>query len=301
MNASMNNMITHDHLLELYKEIYQPNAEELIQHNLVEVMVSWKKSYMSIKDKSWPECNTFEDFDALPESIRSECIDIHRVSPDIHKQEFVKNLTNYFELPPKDYQLQTVLENIDLVANKDIVDFACNFGGFSFACWRHGANSVVGFDIRDDNLKMAHALQEYYQVPLDRVKFIKLDIHDYTAVTELCKNKYTAFVPGVLYHVHDHYQILSSIAESKVPNIIIETAKSNQIKDSADPLIWWKIENTYELVSGWTGNHANIPVGYPNCAWFELIMEHLGYQLISKNTRPRPGRLDRVTYTFQSV
>ena len=150
----MNNMITHDHLLELYKEIYQPNAEELIQHNLVEVMVSWKKSYMSIKDKSWPECNTFEDFDALPESIRSECIDIHRVSPDIHKQAFVKNLANYFDLPPKDYQQQTVMDNIDLVANKDIVDFACNFGGFSFACWKAGANSVVGFDIRDDNLKI---------------------------------------------------------------------------------------------------------------------------------------------------
>jgi 2-polyprenyl-3-methyl-5-hydroxy-6-metoxy-1,4-benzoquinol methylase len=297
----MSNMIEYNHLLELYKEIYQPNAEELIQYNLDDVMLSWKNTYLAIKDESWPECNTFEDFEALPESIRNECINVHEVSPDIHKQKFVKNLANYFELPPKDYQLQTVLDNIDLVDSKHIVDFACNFGGFSFACWKHGASSVVGFDVRDDNLKMAHALQDFYQVPTDQVKFIKLDIHDYTAVTELCKNKHTAFVPGVLYHVHDHYQILLSIVKAKVPNIIIETARSDQIKNSNDPLIWWKIENTYELVSGWASDHINIPVGYPNCAWFELIMGHLGYQLRSKHIRPRSGRLDRATYVFQAI
>jgi organic radical activating enzyme len=42
---------------------------------------NWKISYNNIRSKSWPDCNSVEDWDALPEYIKKECTDIHHFSP----------------------------------------------------------------------------------------------------------------------------------------------------------------------------------------------------------------------------
>ena len=41
---------------------------------------AWKKSYDSIRDVSWPDCDTPHDFDRLPLHIRTECINVHQFS-----------------------------------------------------------------------------------------------------------------------------------------------------------------------------------------------------------------------------
>jgi hypothetical protein len=38
-----------------------------------------KESYQAIKDPSWPEIETLEDFDQLPEHIKQECIEQHHL------------------------------------------------------------------------------------------------------------------------------------------------------------------------------------------------------------------------------
>jgi hypothetical protein len=47
----------------------------------------WINSYNKIKDPSWPDCQTLDDFKTLPLNIQAECIDVHHFSPEIWLHE----------------------------------------------------------------------------------------------------------------------------------------------------------------------------------------------------------------------
>ena len=270
-------------LEKIFDKIYQPITKKLIQYNLEKSLDLWREKYSLIKDSSWPSCNLFEDFYQLPKIIQDECINVHQFFPDLWQQQIIDDAKQVFTLPPLPRQKKIVASNLDIIVDKNIVDFACNHGGYTFASYEAGASSVIGFDIRDDNLKMATAIQTFLKLPVDKIKFIKLDIHNYDKITELCRNKDTALVPGLMYHVHDHYQILLSIAASNIPNILIETGENSDIVDSKQPLIRWRTEPTFENISGWVNDQAEISVGYPNSAWFTMVMTQLGYKLTSSS------------------
>jgi hypothetical protein len=42
---------------------------------------NWKASYNAIKDESWPECNRIEQFDTLPDNIKTELVELHQLNP----------------------------------------------------------------------------------------------------------------------------------------------------------------------------------------------------------------------------
>lgn len=48
---------------------------------------NWKNSYNKIRAESWPDCNSIDDWDALPEHIKRECKDVHNFSPEILTEE----------------------------------------------------------------------------------------------------------------------------------------------------------------------------------------------------------------------
>jgi len=43
---------------------------------------NWPNVYNAIKDLSWPECTSVDDFYILPEHIQNECTQIHKIDPD---------------------------------------------------------------------------------------------------------------------------------------------------------------------------------------------------------------------------
>lgn len=45
---------------------------------------NWKISYDSIRQESWPTCDTIEQFVDLPNGIRTEIIEVHRLNPQLH-------------------------------------------------------------------------------------------------------------------------------------------------------------------------------------------------------------------------
>lgn len=244
-------------------------------------MTLWKEKYQTIKDPSWPSCDNFVDFDQLPEYIKSECIEVHNFSPDIWKQNIVDDAVKSFTIDTPAHVAAIVDHITHMIAEQKVIDFACNTGVYSFACWRAGAQSVFGFDVRESNITMARAIQVYLGVDEKKLQFEIADVHDYLQVSQMCQDKDTALIPGVLYHVHDQYQILSAVAKSKVKNIVIETGENQSIMNNNEPLIWWRVEPTFENVSGWHNGDCVVPVGYPNLAWFNLITEKLGYRLVS--------------------
>ena len=58
--------------------------------------VEWKMAYVDVKDPSWPDCENYKDFLNLPEHIKKECIETHKIGYD----DFIKN-TGILELDDK--------------------------------------------------------------------------------------------------------------------------------------------------------------------------------------------------------
>jgi hypothetical protein len=268
-------------LEKLFDQIHQPISEKLVQYNLKESLPLWVKKYNQLKDPSWPLCNAIEDFENLPKLIQQECITIHQFSSEIWRQNIVDDARKKFVLPPSVIQQRIISENANIIANKNVVDFSCYVGGYSFASWKNGAKSVIGFDIRESNLVIANAIKDYFEIPDELVQFVKLDIHNHKGITQLCINKDTVLIPGIMYHVHDHYEILAAVAATGVDNIIIETGENAEIANLSAPLVWWKTEATFENIAGWNKDQLKISVGYPNLAWFNLVFGQLGYDLVS--------------------
>jgi hypothetical protein len=72
---------------------------------LIGIGEEWS-SYDNVKDPSWPDVTSKQEFDNLPERIRHECLHIHRfqIEPDFHgdikgvfNDDFVLKHQNYFQ------------------------------------------------------------------------------------------------------------------------------------------------------------------------------------------------------------
>lgn len=274
-------MKTYEEIQKLIDDITRPMVDKLIEFNYKQNLPIWLEQYKIIKDESWPECSNYNDFNTLPENIKKECREQHRFSPDIWKQSIIDDAKAMHRVEPNALHYKFVNNNLEFIVNKNVIDFCCRYGNYSFSCLAAGAKHVTGFDIRDSSLTIANALIEYHNISSDKVKFIKLDIHNYSELTELCRNNDTALINGIMYHVHDHYQILSAVARSEISTIIIETGENSNIADSPDPMVWWKTEPTFDDLAGWLDGQDTIPVGYPNLAWFKMVMSNLGYNYSS--------------------
>jgi organic radical activating enzyme len=52
-----------------------------VSKQLIEPVRDWRASYQSVKDESWPACDTPEGFTDLPLHIQTECLDVHGLDP----------------------------------------------------------------------------------------------------------------------------------------------------------------------------------------------------------------------------
>jgi hypothetical protein len=61
-------------------------VEERIPKNLKKLFnfdQNWNHSYTAIRDASWPDCDTVDDWDSLPTHIKQECVEVHGLSPEL--------------------------------------------------------------------------------------------------------------------------------------------------------------------------------------------------------------------------
>jgi 2-polyprenyl-3-methyl-5-hydroxy-6-metoxy-1,4-benzoquinol methylase len=264
----------------LIQQINSPIFEQYTNFYYNKIESKFVAQYKILKDLTWPDCDAYIKFDKLPDEIKQECIDVHNFSPEIYYNSVKKDLGS------KSYKVQTHVTVIDTLAdilqkhvhvieNKNVIDFACKQGAVSFLAKSYNANSVLGMDVRQDNLDIANSKMHDLQV---KVNFVLGDIHNYETNKKLCKDKDTAFLLGIMYHVHDHVDIIDSIFSNNLENIIIESG----IYEDKKPLIWWKTEPTFQLLMGWHASKKTILVGYPTISWFDLIADYYGYTKIDQ-------------------
>jgi len=87
------------HNLDIHISIHEPSIQHnflqhrFVKNNILSISTEykdnklWSSIYNSIKDKSWPSCNTPSEFNSLPPSIKQECIILHNFSKESFDQQ----------------------------------------------------------------------------------------------------------------------------------------------------------------------------------------------------------------------
>lgn len=240
------------------------------------------EQYKIISDDSWPNCLSYNDFTNLPAHIKAECETVHKFSPEIYLKDIQNDSKNCYQqkeyATTNDHTGSFLLRHKSIFQDKHIVDFACKYGEYSFFALLNGASSVLAIDVRENNIKVAKSIKEDLSISDTAIDFVVSDIHDYQKNKTLCNNCNTVFLLGIMYHIHDHVDVVNSIFDNNVENIVIESG----IFDHEKPIIWWKEEPTFEPLSGWHNCKNTIIVGYPTVSWFDLLAKHHGYYKVDQ-------------------
>lgn len=241
----------------------------------------WVGKYNLLKDSTWPNCFQYSDFYNLDVVIQKELVEFHNFSPEIWFESLTLNTKHSYDITTKSsISHQILMDHVDVIKNKTIIDFACHTGEYSFYCHDQGCKFVQGIEIRPEAVEIARGRQIEYGILNHKIKFDIGDIHNYSAVKNLCADKDTVLLCGIMYHVHDHLEILQAVCQPSVQYIVIETLEHPSIMDIDQPLVWWGQEHTAIWTSGFYQNQDMISIGIPNLSWFKFIMSTLQFDLV---------------------
>lgn len=270
---------------ELIYQIEKPIREKYISYEIQDLESQWVDRYNTIKGEDWPTCKTYADFDRLPKHIQAECINVHHFSSEIFRASIIDDADAKFskrkEMVLPTYMKDFLLKNTNILRGKKIIDLACGYGHWSIFSNRCQCLNVVGMDVRDEHIAVAKSTQNDFGISNDELTFIQADIHNHKQLKELCTDRDTALLFGIMNHVHDHFDILKAICQSSITHVVIETGEDTKdIKESVEPLIYWMQEPTFLLTSGFADGADMVLAGHPNVVWFDLAMKNLGFKRI---------------------
>ena len=170
-----------------------------------------------------------------------------------------------------------ILQNANILRNKNVLDIGANLGYLSLFCLNLNSKRAVGIDVRKNKLSIADFICK--KAGFTNYKFEKLDISNSDNLLRACEDIDTILFPGVIYHIANHYTVLSTLSKSKATNMIIENLESLEFFNHHDPNIKWKQESVENSMNGYLDLHENILVGVPNQSWINTAMGELGWKL----------------------
>lgn len=293
----------------LIRNVTEPIKRQYVKDRYAKNELRWLKQYNMIKDPGWPVCSSYQDFDLLPDWVKNECENQHGFSPEILYDAILRDSDAKFAVPDSlifnDPVSQFLCTHRDVIENKKIVDFACGLGHYSFLAQQLNCKNITGTNIRSDSIDIANATKKDLLLTDDQINFRITDIHNYQANRSLCRGKDTAFLLGIMYHVHDHFAIMESIFDTELKHVVLQTG----IFEDEKPIIWWKREPTFELTAGWYNHNESILVGYPSIAWLDMVAEQFGfarkdtvfYKISNSVTRPQKFLRPFAAMLFESL
>ena len=184
-------------------------------------------------------------------------------------------------------RIQTqLIDNVELIKNRRIVDLGTNRGQFLYPCVELGCQSIIGVQpLNDYNTAINEALHGLgYN---DRACAEWGDAYDLHGLTKILNNQDTLLMLGVFYHLNNHYQLLETVTQTKITGLVIDISVIQDNLNhytSKEPIIKWKVEQQNVDESGWELNGVNKNwtwVGHPNASWIIQTLQYLGWQIKS--------------------
>lgn len=165
-------------------------------------------------------------------------------------------------------------QNIELVKDKVVLDIASHDGRFSMAALKGGgAHRVIGIEARQSLVDAAEATFEHYNVDKDSYEFICGDA--FTSVAKLPKDTIdTAMILGFLYHTARQFELIASISELGIKNIIID---SNVLVGEKRPVVLLRWEKTDKDSNTWDKQRSKVLSSIPTNSALVHWLEEFGY------------------------
>lgn len=278
----------------------------------------WIQHYANIKHSDWPDCTSYQDIEQLRDDIKKLCSTLYNFDPAVEFEELTTEILHqkvFAEFPITmrydsmvRYQ-KVLLNNVEFIRDRNVIDFAVNMGIFAFGCLHNGAKSVLGTEIRSELVDHLEKVRVQYGYSLDKFEVKQADIHDYQNNTALCQGKDTVLLSGILYHIHDHYPVIKSICAADPQHIILETVDFTKGNETDTPCIYWKNEQTLFRLHAWDDSNPLVPVGLPNTAWLDMVLNSFGYRRIRHSRNTSWGTIDllaerevlRMVYVYEKI
>lgn len=173
------------------------------------------------------------------------------------------------------YRFSMLFEVTDqYVKDQAILDLGCHTGFLSYIAKLKGAKSVHGVNAREFPIAVAN--YAFSQLNQTDYKFEVGDIENLDYLKQICENKDTVILTGVLEHLRNPYALLDVISNSSVKHLIFE---SYVFSESGEPALQYYKQSTN---SDFTVYEKNKPVALgctPNTRWIETVLYHLGWRI----------------------
>ena len=251
---------------------------------------SWQRSYNNIRDPSWPDCPSPEDFVKLPFYIQEECRLQHGFSadtwldPDLPFEKFQSDPTWQLDAFDVVRLKLAVLDNLNAIRHRNVIDFGTHIGLVGTMCLHNDARHVIVTNVKKDCLEIANEMLAMNNPLRHKFMAVLSDINNLDETEELCRDRDTVILAAIMNIVTDHYGIMRAITRHRPLNVIIQNWHPPVIASNPAPLVYWWLEDT---TVAWKGYHDTEPVarvGCPNRAWFNTVMQDFGYSLKKDTT-----------------
>jgi hypothetical protein len=145
---------------------------------------NWKNSYNNIKADSWPNCNSFDDWQNLPDYIKKECQEVFNFSPD----KFADQLQGYKFVDSNNVTITA--KKINYFENGALI-----FDEFPSKIKVHNSNPIIAHESCEHKLCM-----EVYEGKIYKCNtvghFATLDSQFSIDVTDEDRKLFYSYIPG---------------------------------------------------------------------------------------------------------
>jgi len=303
--------------LKKIKENMPVWVKSFIKHKKNEDTNHFIAQYNCIKDESWPDCMSINDWYNLPNKIKEECLKQHNFNPinfvKFSDSEYIDNLATIDKniLGYDEKQILSakniIIDNMEYIKNSNIIEYAAGDGFLSACAINLGAKSSIVTEISNLNIEFCNKTKEIMDYDNDTLRVIESDITNKQEVQKNCMNKDVVIFRNVLPLFEEKYSILKSVAKESPAYIIISELhdttiicnnNNNIIINSPIPLIQYFDVNfiinplttilldmdnilvqTQKLLESLT-------ISAPNTAWYDFVLSKFGYSRVKSQLFP---------------
>lgn len=204
-------------------------------------------------------------------------------------------------------RLQSMLvDNQDLIKDRNVIDFGCDRGHFTYPCLPLGCRSVVGAQIlKNNNDKINHAFEQLHLS--EQGQAVECDVYNPEQLTSVLINIDTILFAGLIYHVNHHYSLLEQFTNSSATGLIVDVRIPTDLGIDfwldEKPMLTWRYENQEDELTGFDVKAIDANqtyVGVPNASWIYNALSSLGWQVRSSVVTSRI-RLHAPQYSYRGI
>jgi hypothetical protein len=212
--------------------------------------------------------------------------------PHSHEWQYISHLYHGQKLIPRDlYQpmsdwdyaphdrekfTKILLDNVDVIENKRILDLGCHHGFLSYATSTLGCTTATGLNAREHPLTVGRYFLQ--QMNVSNVDLVQGNIEDFDLLKTLCSSTDTVIMSEVIEHLTNPCKVFDVITNSSVSNIVIKSQVI--VDDNQSPKLYYYMQDTDSDFHVFHNNRDRWFGSTPNRRFLEYMLYYSGWNIV---------------------